>query len=219
MRAPPPSPAISLEPHLLDTLRPLAPRLPPDLAAALAPALAAPPPRTIPLALLRRIAQWARTADAPLPRPPAAYSIVALLAGTTTQPGARFPPAPAAPPAADTDMAARDRRALAALLNALLSIGGGAFAAWYAARAAGWRAEWAVLLALGAGAVVAVAEGVLYVIWQSRAAGRLRPLKLDARRKRVEAPNEAPARAHASAEPTDGELRKRLPRKERSEDS
>jgi len=55
------------------------------------------------------------------------------------------------------------------LLNAILSIVGSAFATWWAAEKIGWRNEWRVLLALFVAILVAVSEGVLFLLWQSRA--------------------------------------------------
>jgi len=55
-----------------------------------------------------------------------------------------------------------------AVANSLLSIGGAGVAAWYACSIVGWRDEWRMLFALFVAAVVAVAEGVLFVIWDSR---------------------------------------------------
>ncbi|KAI0350671.1 hypothetical protein OH77DRAFT_1430663 [Trametes cingulata] len=164
---------VSLEKHLADTLRPLLPLLPEQLAAQLnsvldaashisptqlthtpAPAQAASfPVRTIPYDLLAAISKWSRTVEGEraLARhePPLRaqdYSIVALLAGTRTSPDRSFPPAPTSGTAADSQAAHRrelgDRRAVTAVLNALLSIGGAALATFWAAGRLAWKDEW-----------------------------------------------------------------------------
>lgn len=120
--------------------------------------------------------------------------MVSLLAGTRTSPDKRFPDvAPALSEAQNARKDLNDRRAVTALLNALLSIAGSGVAVWWAADKLRWRNEWVscprchrprlrapkicttahigiqkVLLALAAAITVAVAEGVLYLIWQSR---------------------------------------------------
>ncbi|KAI5832259.1 hypothetical protein K523DRAFT_325865 [Schizophyllum commune Tattone D] len=226
---------VSLELHLLDTLRPLRTRVPPPLAADLEPYLATPPPSTVPYALLLRISQWARAADLQsLGLNPSDYTMISLLAGTRTAPDAKL--GKYVPPQSAEDAAAqgvRDRKAITALLNALLSIGGAAFAAWWAADKTGWRNEWRVLFALAVGAVVAISEAVLYIIWQSRATGKLKPLKLNTRRtarhKRIDAPNEGTddteptggqgQSADVQDAPSEGDLRKRITQKESAEDS
>ncbi|CAE6349922.1 unnamed protein product [Rhizoctonia solani] len=93
---------------------------------------------------------------------PASYSLIPLLAGTTFAPSSKPPPPP--PPEYDPS---DDRRAITALINGLFSIVGVGFAAWWAAGNVYWRNETRVLLALGASIVVAITEGVLYLIWSS----------------------------------------------------
>ncbi|KAH0582939.1 hypothetical protein H2248_010838 [Termitomyces sp. 'cryptogamus'] len=61
-----------------------------------------------------------------------------------------------------------ERKSITSLLNGLLSVLGSGFAVWWAADKLRWKNEWRVLLALFASIVVAVAEAVLYLIWQSR---------------------------------------------------
>ncbi|KAF5373344.1 hypothetical protein D9615_007460 [Tricholomella constricta] len=167
---------ISLEPHLVDTLQPLQAIAPQELAHTLSQYTSSSPSPTIPYSLLQSVSKWARTtagletlrSQSP-PLDPHAYSMIALLAGTTTSPerklGAYVPP-----PAPEEIEAARlaERKSITALLNALLSIVGSGFAVWWAADKLRWKNEWRVLLALLAGIVVAVAEAVLYLIWQSQ---------------------------------------------------
>lgn len=72
-----------------------------------------------------------------------AYNMVALLAGTCTSPGKKFPPMSRSPARSET--AARnvsDRRAIIAVLNALLSVICTGAAVWWAAQRLGWRDEW-----------------------------------------------------------------------------
>ncbi|KAF8631894.1 hypothetical protein AX15_002155 [Amanita polypyramis BW_CC] len=168
---------ISLEKHLVDVLRPLHPRLPDNLAEKVAPYLSGSPPVVIPYSLLFSISRWTRS-DAGLNAlhaqnpslDPQSYSMVSLLAGTTTSPerffGTYIPPRDPAEVQAEKK---RERKAITTLLNALLSIAGSAFAAWWAAEKTGWRNEWRVLLSLFVAVVVAVSEAVLFLLWQSRA--------------------------------------------------
>ncbi|KAH9940942.1 uncharacterized protein BXZ73DRAFT_98770 [Epithele typhae] len=153
---------VSLEDHLVESLRPLHALLPDELAAQLGSALDHPlsspspgseketeaaqcPPRTIPYSLLSAVARWARTQPAQdalahhdPPLDARDYSMVALLAGTRTSPERRFP-LPAAPAAADAAKERSDRRAR-------------------------------VLLALSTALIVASSEAILYLIWEDRRA-------------------------------------------------
>ncbi|KAI0766569.1 hypothetical protein BD413DRAFT_446378, partial [Trametes elegans] len=164
--------AVSFEDHLADALRPLRPLLPDPVSGQF---------RTIPYALLSSISKWTRTPEGAqaLARhdPPlhaADYTMVALLAGTRTEPDRRFPdlPVPHAGSSADaystTRRDASDRRAVTAVLNALLSIAGAGLATWWAADRLAWKNEWKVLLALFVAIVVASSEAILYLIWDSR---------------------------------------------------
>ncbi|KAI0372745.1 hypothetical protein BV20DRAFT_1111908 [Pilatotrama ljubarskyi] len=187
---------VSLEDHLADSLRPLLPLLPEQIATQLhsvldpdpVPPLSSGKPshtaspfhvRTIPYELLLAISKWSRTAEGEqaLARhePPLRaqdYSMVALLAGTRTSPDRNFPHAPVPGIGADSQAAHRrelsDRRAVTAVLNALLSIGGAALATYWAAGRLAWKDEWRVLLALSVAIVVASSEAILYLIWDSR---------------------------------------------------
>ncbi|KAI0820361.1 hypothetical protein BC628DRAFT_1413163 [Trametes gibbosa] len=195
--------AVSLEDHLLHALRPLPPLLPSPLAAqldsALRPSASVPPSaesavgseaarrslRTIPYDLLAAISKWARssagkqalTSHEP-PLLPADYTMVALLAGTRTSPDRKFPSVPMPGTASDTQAASRrelsDRRAVTAVINALLTIGGSAAAAFYASGRLAWRDEWRVLLALSVAILVASSEAILYLLWASRRSDRIR---------------------------------------------
>lgn len=169
---------ISLEEHLVDTLRTLQPLLPKDLAEKMVPYLSPSPPSVIPYSLLSSLSRWTRSEAgqdvlrAHVPRlDPHSYSMVSLLAGTMTSPdrflGKYVPPKDPAEMEADRN---RERKAITALLNALLSIVGSAAAAYWAAERTGWRIEWRVLLSLFVAAIVATSEGALFLIWQSRRA-------------------------------------------------
>ncbi|TBU27234.1 hypothetical protein BD311DRAFT_760706 [Dichomitus squalens] len=185
---------ISLEGHLADSLRPLLGLLPSSLATELKQVLepthhtphSTPLDvelskhalvRTIPYALLAAISKWARTPDAEHAmsshEPPLRvqdYSMVALLAGTRTNPERTYPTL-STPSADDQTSHTRelgDRRAVTAVVNALLSVGGAGIATWWAAGRLSWRDEWKVLLGLSVAILVASSEALLYLIWENR---------------------------------------------------
>jgi hypothetical protein len=139
---------ISLETHLLDVLNPISPILPQYLASDLAQYLVNPPPPIIPYKTLLAISQWTRTTEGQKALQahsikPHDYSMISLLAGTTSSPQGKFgtyiPPKEPEQIGAER---ANERRSITALINALLSIGGVAFAAYWAADKTGWRNEW-----------------------------------------------------------------------------
>lgn len=144
---------VSLEPHLVELLRPLVDAIPASLSAELSPLLsetAGPSTPMISYTLLHSISRWARSDEGERalkskdpPLDPMAYNMVALLAGTCTSPGKKFPPMSRSPARSET--AARnvsDRRAIIAVLNALLSVICTGAAVWWAAQRLGWRDEW-----------------------------------------------------------------------------
>lgn len=155
---------VSLEPHLLETLRNVHSRLPTPLADKLVPYAFSPSSSenksstskipTIPYQILLTLSQWARSPagssslkDPPAPDMPALdpadYTMISLLAGTTTSPNRRFPVQ--SPPSDGPEDARRelnDRRTIVAVINALLSVGGTGGAVWWAAGSIGWRDEW-----------------------------------------------------------------------------
>lgn len=161
---------ISLEPHLAETLEPLVSILPDNLCTELSAVLGAAspssrsPPATTPPpsprnaaysrplirhSLLSAISTWTRTAEGRAalaahepPLEPNSYAMVALLAGTRTSPEKKFPDVPVTIPGADARKELNDRRAVTAVLNALLSIFGAGAATWWAAGRLGWRDEW-----------------------------------------------------------------------------
>jgi len=173
------NPRISLEPHLVQLLRPLVDGVPTPLSTELSPLLseqARSPTPTISYALLRSISKWARTEEGAStlkskvpPLDPLSYSMVSLLAGTRTSPEKKFPQLPQ--PSTRSEIAARDisdRRAILAVINALLSVICTGAAVWWAAQRTGWRDEWKVLMSLLAATIVAISEVGLYIIWESR---------------------------------------------------
>ena len=144
---------ISLETHLFHGLKLISAILPDHLTNDLAQYLVDPPPLTIPYKTLSAISQWTRSADGQKAlqahsMKPHDYSMISLLAGTTSSPEGKF--GSYIPPKEPEDIEAErvnERKAITALINALLSIGGVAFAAWWAADKAGWRNEWVRIIA------------------------------------------------------------------------
>ena len=154
---------VSLEPHLLDTLSEVASLLPGELSIELRQTLERVRPGSqdasraaatssvytgplISYALLSRISQWTRGAHgqqalAEHGLEPSRYNMVSLLAGTRTSPERKFPAA-SAPPVDSASKELSDRRAVTALLNALLSIVGAGVAVWWAADTLRWKDEW-----------------------------------------------------------------------------
>ncbi|KAI0084464.1 hypothetical protein BDY19DRAFT_971260 [Irpex rosettiformis] len=152
---------VSLEPHLLEALNPLRVLLPEPLRSQLHDTLelktAASSNTTsvVPFALLSSISAWTRSAEgiAALqgcspPLQPSDYSMIALLAGTRSAPDQKFP-VDFTPPDISNQLVSRselnDRRAITALLNALLSILGSGVATWWAADKLNWQNEWVSL--------------------------------------------------------------------------
>ena len=203
---------ISLEPHLIENLLPLRTILPSGLSTQLDPYLTEPAPRTIPYSLLSSISQWSRSSSGQAAlqshRPPLhaqAYSMIFLLAGTVTSPERRFPPH--VPKYILTEEERKrqitDRKAIATLVNALLSVAGSGIATWLVAER--WRNEWVcycvvlpanqaeltftskrVLLSFLVAVVVAISETILYIIWQSRRSGKRKRRAISSQRKKTD---------------------------------
>ena len=149
---------VSLEPHLVETLRPLIGSTPSHLSVELSKLLPDESSYTsqlttspmIPNALLRSISKWALTEEGKMalesknpPLDPLAYSMIALLAGTRTSPDKKFPTLPRVPTRSEgVAREISDRRAIVAVLNAILSVICTGAAAWWAAQRVGWRDEW-----------------------------------------------------------------------------
>jgi len=139
---------VSLEPHLLSTLKTVHKLLPEDIRNDLDVHLGDPPKSVIPHELLSRVSAWARTTEGEqLLRSksisPFDYSMVSLLAGTTTSPEKDFGEykAPKGPEQVAADRA-RERKLIAALVNSLFSVFGAGFAAWWGADRTGWKDEY-----------------------------------------------------------------------------
>ncbi|EIW79216.1 hypothetical protein CONPUDRAFT_42028, partial [Coniophora puteana RWD-64-598 SS2] len=173
---------VSLEPHLLETLRPLRDVLPDDLFSELSPYLVsrkrskkAKDVPTIPYDLLRRVSLWSRTdaGSAALqnhspPLDPASYSMISLLAGTRTSPEKKFPAWTPSDPLAERRRKIDDRKAISNVVNGFVSVIGIGIATWWASERTGLALEWRTLLSVLAAILVAVAEVGLYMIWDTR---------------------------------------------------
>ncbi|KAJ7429930.1 hypothetical protein B0H11DRAFT_2264629 [Mycena galericulata] len=117
---------------------------------------------------------------------PQSYSMIALLAGSVTSPERKFPAyTPKKSPEEADALKKAERQAITYLLNALLSIIGSGYAVWWAAWMTGWKNEWQPLLSLFVAAVVAIAEAVMYLIWDSRRSSNLPRHKLKVSPKKI----------------------------------
>ncbi|KAF8449098.1 hypothetical protein L210DRAFT_3609530 [Boletus edulis BED1] len=176
---------VSLEPHLQDTLMALLRILPEETCQQLTPHLSPETNTTvvplIPYELILQISRWCQTTDGKAalracspPLDPQSYTMVSLLAGTRTSPEKHFPPYTAKDPEEDQRLRTKDRKAIATLVNAVLSVVGTGVATWLASEHTAMRLEWRALMAVSTALVVALAEIVLYMIWDSRQASRPR---------------------------------------------
>ncbi|KAF9221390.1 hypothetical protein BS17DRAFT_785308 [Gyrodon lividus] len=177
---------VSLEPHLLDTLMPLLGLLPMELSEELALYLLSEQnvggtTPVIPYGCIQRVSKWCRTSDgrqtlqsSSPPLNPQSYTTVSLLAGTRTSPEKHFPSYVAQDPEEERRRAINDRKAISTAVNAVLSVAGTGVAAWWASGHTGLKLEWRALLAVCAALVVAFAEAILYVIWDSRRSSQSR---------------------------------------------
>lgn len=143
---------ISLEPHVIETLKPLYNLLPDELAQELQQYISDAPPELIPYKVLLSVSKWSRTdgGQKALKRrrlDPSGYSMVALLAGTTTSPDRNFGVyVPPKDPEEVEKGRARERKTITALVNGVLSVGCVGFAAWWAGSRQGWQMEWVSIL-------------------------------------------------------------------------
>ena len=104
----------------------------------------------IPYSLLSAISTWTRSPDGrdalascDPPLDPSSYAMVSLLAGTRTSPEKNFPDVPPKPDSGKEALKeVNDRRAVTAVLNALLSVLGSGVATWWAADRLRWKDEW-----------------------------------------------------------------------------
>lgn len=138
---------VSLEPHLIEKLTPILPILPKDLQELVHSHLSPKPTASIPHSLLHRISVWSRSTEGQHALKSLHvqhdYAMISLLAGTTTSPEGKF--GTYQPPPDPEDVAAQqkaERKAIVTLVNAILSIGGAAFAAFWAAEKTGWKSEY-----------------------------------------------------------------------------
>lgn len=154
---------ISLTHDLADRLESLRRILPTHLAALIPSLPPSPSPSSsaapadsatastvvVPYSLLSSISKWTRTEEGAAALSAASlnsrsYEMVSLLAGVITSPDRKFPVYKPEDndPLTDAQREVNDRKAVVAVINALLSIGGSGAAAWYATGVAGWRNEW-----------------------------------------------------------------------------
>lgn len=195
---------VSLEPHLQDALASIHDLTPPKLAEDLAPYLSSERDPTtvdvIPYPLLQKISRWSQTLEGTKilqgcsPQlDPQSYTMISLLAGTRTSPEKHFPPYIPSDPLEERRRAIDDRKAISAVMNAVLSVVGTGAATWWASDRTGLKLEWVsrilllrvpqysmtctpqrALLAVSTAVVVALAEIVLYTIWDSRKRSKLK---------------------------------------------
>lgn len=138
---------VSLPAHLRSTLEQLTGILSKDLHERLSSCFID-PRSEIPHSLLLDITKWARTEEGQSQLRaralnPNDYSMISLLAGTITSPSSKFPPYVSPPDSVENARrAVNDRKAITAISNALLSIGGAGYAGWWASGQTGWRDEW-----------------------------------------------------------------------------
>lgn len=139
---------VSLEPHLVEALKPVYGLLPQKVAQDLQPYVSDSPPALVPYDTLLSVAKWARTDEGQrkLKRNglnASDYNMVALLAGATTSPERKFGTyVPPKDPEEVQRERLRERKAITALLNSVLSVGCVGFAAWWAGGRQGWQQEW-----------------------------------------------------------------------------
>ncbi|KAG2748440.1 hypothetical protein P692DRAFT_20874395 [Suillus brevipes Sb2] len=214
---------ISLEHHLLEVLNALPTILPDDLAVQLSAFISAPSSNTvIPYHILLKISQWSRSpaglkAMQSSSLDPQSYSMVSLLAGTRTSPEKNFPAYVAKDPETERRHAANDKKAVSTVVNGVLSVAGTGFATWWASERTGLRLEWRALFATFVALVVALAEIILYMIWDSRRSTKKTeraPRILLRNKKLVEDSNKAgtvnATAASSSTDPHHSALRQRL---------
>ncbi|KAN0088544.1 hypothetical protein V8E55_005601 [Tylopilus felleus] len=176
---------VSLEPHLRDALTALSRILPEDTSQQLTLHLSSEADtKVVPVIsyeLIHKISRWCQTPDGKTalqacspPLDPQSYTMVSLLAGTRTSPEKHFPPYVAKDPEEEQHLRTKGRKAIATLVNAVVSVVGTGVATWWASERTGLRLEWRALVAVCAALVVAFAEIILFMIWDSRQTSRPR---------------------------------------------
>ncbi len=141
---------VSLEPHLLEVLKPLLDLLPATLAEELRSYISDTPQDTIPYSTLLAISKWARTSEGSeklrMYTPSldmSSYAMVSLLAGVKTSPERNFGTyTPPPEPEQLAERQKRERKEITAILNAILSILGVGFSTWWAADKLHWKDQW-----------------------------------------------------------------------------
>jgi len=138
---------VSLEEHLLVSLKAIRPILPETIKQSLEKYVND-PSVYIPYSILADISKWSRTDEGrtllkETDLDPASYTTVALLAGTTTSPERKFgnyvPPKDAHETAVER---ARERKAITALANSVISVVAVGVGAYWASEKTGWKNEW-----------------------------------------------------------------------------
>ena len=143
---------VSLEDHLLESLKVILPVLPENIGQSLEKYVSE-PSLYIPYSILANISKWSRTDEGrtilkATDLDAASYTTVALLAGTLTSPERKF--GNYAPPKDADEIAverARERKAITALANSVLSVVAVGVGAFWASERTGWKNEWVCPLA------------------------------------------------------------------------
>lgn len=235
---------VSLETHLVSALEPLLFITDASLSIRLAQHLSD-PRGIIPYDILLSVSRWSRSATGSSalracspPLDPNSYTMIALLAGTTTSPERKF--GPYQPPQEPERLVAqekRERKAITTIINGVLSIIGSGAAAWIGSERTNWRQEWVsrqavimlfcadpvqrVLFALFVAVVVAISETALYIIWQSRSSSHLTTAKTRKHIRAKKEDNENPSLPNHSYTNEDdrGGLRLRIQKKPTSNEN
>lgn len=138
---------ISLEEHLREYLKAIQFILPEELKQTLSGYISEPSSAHIPHSVLLKISQWARRDQGREKLEKAnldanEYSMISLLAGTLTSPERKF--GAYIPPMEPEDVEAerrREKKAITALANGVLSVGGVAVGTYLASDKMGWTNE------------------------------------------------------------------------------
>lgn len=144
---------VSLEPHLRAVLLSVHDLTPPELAKDLAPYLSSETDPTnvsvIPYTLVQKVSRWSQTPEGTKalqgcsPQLDSqAYTMISLLAGTRTSPEKHFPPYTPSDPLEERRRATDERKAISAVINAVLSVVGTGAATWWASGRTGLEYEW-----------------------------------------------------------------------------
>ncbi|KAI6124980.1 hypothetical protein EDD17DRAFT_1508783 [Pisolithus thermaeus] len=180
---------VSLETHLRETLVAIQKITPTDLSDDLAPYVSSDEQHSaqvavIPYDILQRVSKWTRTPegmkalqDCSPPLDPQSYSMISLLAGSRTSPEKYFPPHVVKDPLEESRRASETRKAIATVANGALSVAGTGAATWWASEWTGLKLEWRALLAVATALVVALSEIILYIIWDTRRASKIRKVR------------------------------------------